>query len=433
MKRVVASIIAVVLASSLINAQGLDDLKNIPQDAGSFVKNIKESKRILETQKKFKESYFSPWNMQKPKESLEDISWPFLSFKVGKSYGINLQLLKDEFFIEMYNNYNFDEYLLVSKKAITLKYTHLRALPTDRPIYRDPKKAGEGFPFDYLQNSSIAANKPLFVSHYSKDREWVMVFSSFTNGWIKASDIVFVGDECTKKYQEAQQIFLLKDKIPLYSLKGKFLFHSRVGMMLKLLSEDKDNYTVLVVTRDDISSPKYIKSHIPKNIASKNILRLSRDNFESIIDEFVGTPYDWGGRYGDRDCSSLLRDMFLPFGIWLPRNSLHQSKVGKIVSLKGLSDTQKLKRIKEKAIPFQTILYRRGHVLLYVGTYRGKVVVFHDVWGIRTKQNGVKGRIVVGKALFSTLLLGQEQEGYDVYNGHLRNLISMGIITKEGE
>jgi len=423
--------ITIFLYSSLFGAE-IDDLQTIPQNASSFVKNLKDSKHLLSTQKKYKEFYFSPWNMEKPEESLEDISWPFLSFNADNSYGINLQPLKDEFFIEMYNNYNFNEYLLVSKKAITLNYTHLRALPTDRPIYRDPKKAGEGFPFDYLQNSSIAANKPLFVSHYSKDREWVMVFSSFTNGWIKASDIVFLGDECIEKYQEAEQVFLLKDKVPLYSLQGEFLFHSRVGMMLKLLSEDKESYTVLVVSKNNISSLKYLKSRIPKNIASKNILRLTRSNFESIINEFVGTPYDWGGRYGDRDCSSLLRDMFLPFGIWLPRNSSHQSEVGKIINLKGLSDTQKLKRIKEKAIPFQTILYRKGHVLLYVGTYKGRVVVFHDVWGIRTKQNGVKGRIVVGKALFSTLLLGQDQEGYDIYNGHLRNLISMGIVTKEG-
>ncbi len=431
MRNILLSIFITVVTSTLLNASKIDDLQSIPQDVGSFTHNITESENILEIQKKYKTSYFSPWNMEKPKESLDSISWPFLSFKVDNSYGINLQPVPEEFFIEMYNNYNFDDYLSVSKKAITLRYASMRALPTDKPIFRDPKKAGEGFPFDYLQNSSIAANKPIFVSHYSKDKKWVMVFSSFTYGWIKVSQMAFMGDNCTKKYQKSEQIFLLKDDIPLYSKKGDFLLHSRLGMMLELISEDKDTYTVLVVTADKNLSSKYLKSVISKEFASKDILHLNRENFESIISGLVGTSYDWGGRYGNRDCSSLLRDIFLPFGIWLPRNSSHQSKIGEIISFKGLSDKAKLALIKEKAIPFQTILFRKGHVLLYVGVHKGEVIVFHDIWGIRTKKNGVKGRIVVGKSVFSTLLIGQEHQDFDIYNSHLRNIRSMGIVTKE--
>ena len=60
----------------------------------------------------------------------------------------------------------------------------------------DPSLAGEGFPFDYMQNSIIAANKPIFISHYSKDREWAYIFSSFTSGWIKTGefDLILVSD-----------------------------------------------------------------------------------------------------------------------------------------------------------------------------------------------------------------------------------------------
>ena len=55
-------------------------------------------------------------------------------------------------------------------KAITIRRTNVKALPTSTSFYRNPKKVGEGFPFDYNQNSALHINVPLYISHYSKDR-----------------------------------------------------------------------------------------------------------------------------------------------------------------------------------------------------------------------------------------------------------------------
>jgi len=142
------------------------------------------------------------------------------------------------------------------------------------------------------------------------------------------------------------------------------------------------------------------------------------------------TNYGWGGMYEQRDCSSMLRDMFAPFGIWLPRNSLQQSKVGRVISLSDLSDEEKINIIKEKAVPFQTLLYKKGHVVLYVGTYNGEIIIFHNTWGIKTKKDGVEGRVIVGKAVFSSLNIGKYVENYDEESSMLKNLISMNIITQ---
>jgi len=125
--------------------------------------------------------------------------------------------------------------------------------------------------------------------------------------------------------------------------------------------------------------------------------------------------------------------MFTPFGIWLPRNSYQQGRVGKIISLKDLDDEQKIKTIKENAVPFQTILYKKGHVVLYVGTYEDEIVVFHNVWGIKTKQDGIEGRIVIGKPIFSTLKIGKEQPYYVEEAGLLKTISSMNIITSRNE
>lgn len=406
----------------------IDDMVKIPQDVSIFVKNADDNVNYYDIQKEYEQNYFSIWNIDKPQESLEEIKWPFDTFKAGESYGENLQPLDQSFFDEMYKNSNFDDYATLNKRAVTLKYSNIRAFPTVRPLLKDPSLAGEGFPFDYLQNSSIEANKPIFVSHYSKDKEWVYVFSSFASGWLKTRDIAFIPKIYTDKWQNAQQVFITKDDVPIYSSNGDFLFRSKIGMMLALIREDKENYTVLTVSSYN-SKPQYLKSKISKEIAHKGIYRLSKENLEKVMSGVFYTNYGWGGIYEQRDCSSTLRDMFAPFGIWLPRNSSQQSKIGEIISLEDLSDEEKIKAIKEKAVPFQTLLYKPGHILLYVGIYNDKVIAFHNTWGIKTKKFGQEGRIVVGKTIFSTLRLGKNQDYYDEDGEILKNLKSMNIIT----
>jgi cell wall-associated NlpC family hydrolase len=242
--------------------------------------------------------------------------------------------------------------------------------------------------------------------------------------------MVFLNPSRTKMYQKAKQIFLTKDNLPIYSQKGEFLFNSRVGMILALISENNDTYTVLSISSHNTSTPIFLKSIISKEIASKGVLELNQKNLESIIGEFQATNYGWGGIYENRDCSSMIRDIYMPFGIWLPRNSSHQRDVGEIITLEGLSDEEKLSLIKKRAVAFETILYKRGHVVLYVGTYEDEVIVFHDFWGIKTKKETKEGRIIIGKAIFSTLKLGAEQKDYDQESELLKNITSMNIFTK---
>lgn len=406
------------------------DLVNIPQDVEFFTQEVDTKTKTYNIQNKYEKYYFNVWNDTAPRETLEDVKWPFNAYQAGDSYGENLQLLKQEFFDEMLDNANFDKYGTLNAKAVTLRHVNIRAFPTIKPLLRDPKKAGEGFPFDYLQNSTLHANKPLFVSHYSKDKEWVYAFSSFTSGWIKSSEIAFLKKEYIDLWQKAQQIFLVKEDVPIYSSDGTFLFSSKIGMMLALISENDKNFTALAISSYKNSSPKYEKVKISKDMARKDILNLDRKALTSIMSEVFKSNYGWGGMYGQRDCSSMLRDMYAPFGIWLPRNSSQQAKVGKIIKLEDLSDEEKISIIKTSAVPFQTLLYKKGHIVLYVGTFKDEIIVFHNTWGIKTKKDDVEGRVVIGKSVFSTLRLGKNLENYDKEGEILGNLESMNILTQ---
>jgi len=412
----------------IIESADINDLKNIPQDTSFYTKNIDLKGGGEYLREKYEKHYFRVWNIDTPPDKLKNIQWPFKSYTVKNSYGENLQPLKQSFFDAMYENSNFNAYATLNQRAISLGHLNIRSFPTILPLLKNPFRAGEGFPFDYLQNSTVSANEPLFVSHYSKDKEWVYIFSNFASGWVKSNDIVFLEKTYTDVWQQAKQVFITKEDIPIMSTQGDFLFKSRVGMMFALIDENESDYKVLAVSAYKKTKPMYLQATLSKKIASKEILTFKKENIDNIISELAKSNYGWGGIYDQRDCSSTLRDYFSVFGIWLPRNSLQQSKIGKVINLKNLTNKEKVNIIKKEGIPFKTLLYKKGHVMLYVGTYKDEIIIFHNMWGVKTKKDGAEGRIVVGKSVFSTLKIGKNHKNYDKNSELLRNLKSMNTV-----
>jgi len=409
-----------------IQKEYIEDLKIIPQDISYYTQNINATD--IGSQVEYEKKYFRVWNIQESNLSVEDAMWAHKIYKVGNTYGENLQLLEESFFDNMLSNANYQNYLSVNKKALSLNLLNIRAFPTDKVVLRDPRKAGEGFPFDYLQNSSIAANKPLLVSHYSKDREWVFIEASFAYGWVKSSEIVIIDEKYTKLWQQAEQVYITKDAVPIYSQTDEFLFQSRIGMMLALIDEDKESYTVLTIAQYKQNRPLFLKSKISKSISTKGKLAFNTQNINKIINELSKSHYGWGGMYAQRDCSSTLRDFYAPFGIWLPRNSYQQSLVGEVKNLDSFTDKEKLKYIRENALAFRTLVYKKGHIGLYVGMIENEVIIYQNVWGVKTQKDGVEGRFIIGKPIFSTLEVGSNLSDYDKDASMLHKLKSISTL-----
>lgn len=399
----------------------------LSQDIQKYLERFQSNGTKL-SQEKYEKNYFAVWNIKESKKTPKELMWAFDAFRYGKSYGENLQLIEKEFFTQMKENANFEHFSSVNKPAISLDELNIRAFPTDKPLLRNPELAGEGFPFDYMQNSTIHANKPLFVTHYSKDKEWVHVLSSFAFGWVKTKDIAFLKPYQKELWQKAEQAVVVKEDVPLYTKEGKFLFKTKLGMMFALIDEDEESYTLLCVGNYKFSEPLFLEVQISKNVVHKGILVFNKENLTNVLPQFLRRKYGWGGMYDDRDCSSTLRDFYAPFGLWLPRNSYQQSKVGEVVSLDKLTNEEKQELIMKKAVPFQTLLYKRGHIVLYTGTVDGKITILQNVWGVKTKENGAEGRYIVGKTIFSTLELGKELSNYDKDASMLKNLKSFNIL-----
>lgn len=349
---------------------------------------------------------FSPWNIKAINDKPDNIFWGINSYKYRAKkpwYGANLKPLKPEFFISLAKNAARENLGKVSAFAITLRDTALRALPSSSPLFSDPKKAGEGWPFDYMQISALPVGFALFVSHYSADGAWALVRDDDVWGWVKSSDILELSKEEAQAYtSSASWLVALKDGEPLRDKDGKFITQSRIGMLLPLTHEGTNEWIGRMYT-----SAGLVEFSINADFVAKYPMIMSKANLTKLTGSLLGQPYGWGGLGGLRDCSLFTKDFLAGFGIWLPRNSRAQSAMGKRISLKGLSQNQKLELIAKEGVPYRTLVHLPGHIMLYVGLSENKEpLMLHDVWGLRTKDGG---RAILGGINLTTLLVGEDR------------------------
>ncbi|MCR2118550.1 hypothetical protein CUPS3810_02910, partial [Campylobacter upsaliensis] len=100
------------------------------------------------------------------------------------------------------------------------------------------------------------------------------------------------------------------------------------------------------------------------------------------------------------------RDIFAAFGIYLPRNSLAQNKSFKNFDISFLSNEEKKAVLKRFAKPYATLLYMKGHIMLYAGEIDYKSVALHSIWGLRLDE---KQRLLIGQSVFTSLEIGKNQ------------------------
>lgn len=404
----------------------INDLERFDQSILPYVEqNGIDRDDFFEVQKGFEKAYYSPWTYSSPPASVQEASWPLRAFRGG--YGSNLRPLPPSWFKEIEAQANFAAFGSLNRKGIAVKWLDLRALPTEKPLYRNPSQPGEGYPFDMLQNSSVNYHEPLYISHTSIDGAWTYVFTNSASGWVKSEGVVAIEDAAAETMRKQEKLFVMEDNVPLYDSMNRFVAYSRIGMVLPLEKEQQNEYYAMVYDTDG----SFKSLSIPKPAARIGISKINKSDLARLGEQMLKNTYGWGGMFGERDCSSMIRDMYTPFGIWLPRNSASQARKGEVISFEGLSNDEKLSLIKEKGVPFETIVYLKGHVLLYVGTYQDNVLMMHNVWGIRTiDKTGNKGRHIVGKAVISTLDLGSEMEEFDPENRLLSRACSMNIFTR---
>ncbi|NTW78487.1 MAG: hypothetical protein HGB33_12100, partial [Syntrophaceae bacterium] len=430
------------LAACLKIPETIKDVSDLEQNHLAYLQDQTKSRDLitLENQNRLAEDYniiyFSVWHQREPFYALPaTIDIDSKRFAANFGYGENKRKHTGDWYKKLLQNAALDNYPNALYRAITVRNTNLRALPTERPHFNKPGGDSDGWPFDNLQRSSVAANTPIFVCHLSADQTWALVETSFTFGWMPVEDFGRVDNNFIKEWESGRYAVITRDQTGIFYQNGQLALKSSLGYRFPLVGETQKKLEILVAAKSNFSDCAVIKkSHVARDAAAVAPLRLTSLNVVKIANELIGEPYGWGGLYGNRDCSSMTRDFFSVFGLWLPRHSEDQVKeAGTYIDLKGMTSEQKEKVIMEKAIPYLTLIWRKGHVMLYIGAKDGQPLIFHNVWGVRTKDlRGFEGRKIIGQAVITTLHPGRELRNFDAEAGDLlTHVAGMSILAPQ--
>jgi hypothetical protein len=375
------------------------DMKHIPQDPTFFAKQIKPWSKAKQKRAdtRFNQRYFKPWKLKKLDIPMKDFGWEVRFVTKNKIYTAKGKCIPKSTYKRWIKNANYTAKDTKRYHAITTERTNVHALPTSHAFYLDPSKPGEGFPFNYNQNSALHMNIPLYVSHFSRDKKWAFVRASYAFGWVRVQDIAFVDKKFIQKFKNGNYAITIKDNLRLYNERGREVSFVKLGTLFPIAKDGK-RYLAAARTANGQVRLKRVRVVEPGLIARKPLPFTSK-NVAKIAKEFYNEPYGWGGGYGCRDCSATTRDFLGVFGIFLRRNSSKQAEDGQSVYIKGIPPHAKKKKIIREAEPFRSLLYVPGHIVLYLGEYKGEPVIMHTYWGIRKKDGS---KLVTGRTIITT-------------------------------
>lgn len=371
---------------------------------------------------KFLKQYFKPWEIEKLSLDKNQAAWG-LNYRFKKIYLENHRLAKASWFKKQEENFNLQDYNTLLKKAISLKNTNVRVLPSSQAMFYEPNKQGEGFPFDYNQNSRLKINTPILVSHLSKDKAWAYVQTSSYVGWVKINDIAFVNEEFIKEFKTQNYYIAVKEKFAIYD-NNIFKDYIKLATLFP-----KKNNKYLIAKADAFQNAQISYINIKKSEIKAFPIKYNEENRIAIAKALFEEPYGWGGLLNNRDCSSFTKDFFAVFGKYLSRNSKAQSKNGKYFDISNMSKREKKEFIAKNAVAFSTLVYLKGHIMLYIGSKNNEPLVMHNMWSVRLEDiNGVKYRHIIGQGSITSLEPGRELEDFNEKSNILNKIKAIIIL-----
>ena len=415
----------------------IKDLKVFPQNLIPYAEAAGGDQRLVSAQtqtaknQRYDELFFAPWDQTRARlkaRNVFEILGGAKRTSKPQGYAENLLRWTPERWNALADNANRRNYPNRSDKGITVMPTPLREAPTHAPRYAHPTDPGQGYPFDLFAFSTLPAGMPLFVSHASKDQLWLYVENALVGGWVPANHVAITDEAFRTQYRNGRYGAILGDDVPLTTAAGVTLTKADVGTILPLAGQG----VALVPTRTTNGTARLEHVRLDAQLFAAKPLPLTPAQVARVGNVMLQQPYGWGGLLGNRDCSLMLRDLFAPFGIWLPRNSAAQAKSWSFRPLSG-STSAKEATILRQAQPFATLIWLKGHIGLYIGDYKGQATLFHSFWGIRTEPEvvagrNVSGRFVIGRTVITSLQPGVDLPQADKNSTLLDRVLGMSVL-----
>jgi hypothetical protein len=306
-------------------------------------------------------------------------------------YDSNGKLIGKDYYEEIIDNTNLDgikDYTAV-KYGISIRKSSIRSFPVENAIFSSTLHSKINN-FDRFQETGFFSCEPVLILHESRDKKWyfVKIYNYF--GWVKTDDIALSKHkEEVFDYANCKDFLMVtgKEATLIIDEKDSAPITIKCGMGTKLCTV---NNMVRFPTRNNSGQLIFKSAFISENgEVIKGNLPYTKYNIINQALKFIDTPYDWGDKFLGRDCSSFILSIYKCFGFLLPRNADEQEDsflaIDKSI-LFNKEDTIKNRYSKMEGLRPGAALFMKGHVMMYLGKYKGNHYMIHSFAGYGVKK-----------------------------------------------
>jgi hypothetical protein len=285
----------------------------------------------------------------------------------------------------LWTNCNFDAIpdTVHTHYALVVHYANHRLSPSDLTLLKKPQQRY----FDRNQNAALDIGTPLALLHCSRDKKWYFALSPSSYGWIAAEDVALTTrKEMLDFCRSRNYVVTINPKNALFA-EGRYRDFLRMGVRLPYLGKRGDLAKVSIPERDENGSLRLRQAAMKESDIHLGYLKYTPKTIFTQAFKFLNAPYGWGGMFGEQDCSKFLQEVYGSVGILLPRNSGDQIKAGRSIITFSGDSRRRISLLKQKSEPGMTLLHLPGHIMLYLGEYKGVPYIIHTVWGAAEGRN----------------------------------------------
>jgi len=240
--------------------------------------------------------------------------------------------------------------------------------------------------------------------HSTSDGQWHYGVGPTSSGWVRDKDIAFADKKEIENYLDSKNFIITTSAKSAVMVAGRYYGYLRMGVRLPYILGIDDMAMVLLPTRNKDGELILSNATIKKSDTHRGYLEYTTKNILLQAFKFLNAPYGWGGSYGEQDCSKFLQEIYSTVGLKIPRNSSSQSLTGSnFIELEDLSIEKKIELLSKKALIGATIIHLKGHIMLYLGSYKGEPYIIHTVWG-SSKKYFPLGRTAVTSLKFNNYI-----------------------------
>lgn len=392
--------------------------------AGFWITKIKEPDKVI-----LDEEGIKAFNLKVEKElklTTDPLTWPaqyngkelkatltkdLQDLSKRKLYTANGKAAGEDFYQPIQKNFNLEG---INEKG-DARYAFLvysddqRVLPTDLALTQEPRD----LEFDEVQNSSLDIGTPLLVLHESADGNWVYAQTFSSNGWFKKENVAFCDlSEFKAMLPKDNFLVVTSGKADIFLDQGLKEHYGYVRMGAKFnFEETADPKVFVIIIPAKAQGGRLIaqKGYIKRQDVNIGYLPYTQRNIIEQAFKLLNSPYGWGGKNGEQDCSSYIQEIFMTVGLNLPRSSSAQGTVGMAFKgfKQGLGTVEKQKLIAQEAVAGVTILQMNGHVALFLGMHTNNAYIIHETHGYGQRITNGDITWVVNRVIVSDLDLGK--------------------------